>query len=122
MLRTIIFTSFFVIVFFLAKYFAIDTFLHSKRWLILGFFVAFSFLMHRLIDMGLQGKDKNIIMFYLAATVLRLILSLGFIGFELYRGLQQQELFILNFFVLYLFYTVFEIWNLSSNLRQNSGK
>lgn len=122
MLRTIIFTFFFIIVFFLAKYFAFDTFLHPKRWLILGFFVGFSFLMHRLIEMGLQGKDKNIIIFYLSATVLRLILSLAFIGFELYRGLQQQELFILNFFVLYLFYTVFEIWNLSSNLRQNSGK
>ncbi|AFK05436.1 hypothetical protein Emtol_4313 [Emticicia oligotrophica DSM 17448] len=122
MLRTLIFTVFFIIVFFLAKYFGVDSFLHPKRWLILGFFVAFSFLMHRLIDMGLQGKEKNFIAFYLAATVLRLILSLVFIGIELYFGLQQQELFIINFFVLYLFYTVFEIWNLSRNLRQNSGK
>jgi hypothetical protein len=74
------------------------------------------------MELGLREKQKNFIPFYLSTVVLRLILCVIFIGVELYLGLQQQELFIINFFVLYLFYTVFEIWNLSRNLRQNSGK
>ena len=63
---------------------------------------------------------KNFIIIYLTTVVLRLIFSLVFIGLELYLGIKNQEIFILNFFVLYLCYTIFEIWNLSRNLRQNS--
>jgi len=122
MIRTFILTTLLIIVFFLAKFLGLGCFLHPKKWLILGFFVAFSFLFHRVIEFGLREKQKNFIPFYLATVVLRLILCVIFIGVELYLGLKQQELFILNFFVLYLFYTVFEIWNLSRNLRQNSGK
>ncbi len=122
MIRTLILTFILIIVFFLAKYLGFEFLLHPKKWLILGFFVAFSVLFHRVIEFGLREKQKNFIPFYLATVVLRLILCVIFIGVELYLGLQQQELFILNFFVLYLFYTVFEIWNLSRNLRQNSGK
>lgn len=122
MIRTVILTAILIIVFFLAKYFGIDYLLHPKKWLILGFFVAFSFLFHRVIEFGLREKQKNFIPFYLSTVVLRLILSLIFIGIELYLGLQNQELFILNFFVLYLFYTIFEIWNLSRKLRHNSEK
>ena len=122
MIRTLILTALLIIVFFLGKYLGLAYLLHPKKWLILGFFVAFSFLFHRVIEFGLREKQKNFIPFYLATVVLRLIFCVIFIGVELYLGLQQQELFILNFFVLYLFYTVFEIWNLSRNLRQNSGK
>ncbi len=122
MIRTVILTVILIIVFFLAKYFGIDYLLHPKKWLILGFFVAFSFLFHRVIEFGLREKQKNFIPFYLSTVVLRLILSLIFIGIELYLGLPNQELFILNFFVLYLFYTIFEIWNLSRKLRHNSEK
>ncbi|MDZ7934341.1 MAG: hypothetical protein U5M51_05120 [Emticicia sp.] len=122
MLRTFILTVILIIVFFLAEYLGFEYLLHPKKWLILGFFVAFSVLFHRMIELGLREKQKNFIPFYLATVVLRIILCLILIGVELYLGLQQQQLFILNFFVLYLFYTVFEIWNLSRNLRQNSGK
>jgi hypothetical protein len=122
MLRTAILTVVLIIVFFSAKYLGIEYLIHQKKWLILGFFVAFSFLFHRVIEFGLREKQKNFIPFYLSTVVLRLILSLIFIGIELYLGIQNQELFILNFFVLYLFYTIFEIWNLSRKLRHNSEK
>jgi hypothetical protein len=122
MIRTAILTVILIIVFFSAKYLGIEYLFHPKKWLILGFFVAFSFLFHRVIEFGLREKQKNFIPFYLSTVVLRLILSLIFIGIMLYLGLQKQELFILNFFVLYLFYTIFEIWNLSRKLRHNSEK
>ena len=122
MFKTALLTFILIIVFFSAKYLGIEYLFHPNKWLILCFFVAFSFLFHRVIEFGLREKQKNFIPFYLSTIVLRLILSLIFIGIELYLGLQNQELFILNFFVLYLFYTIFEIWNLSRKLRHNSEK
>jgi hypothetical protein len=122
MSKTLILTGVLLIVFFLADAIGVGHWLHPQKWVILSFFVAYSFLFNRIIELGFKEKRKNFIPFYLATVALRLLLSIIFIGIELYRGLQQQELFVANFFVLYLFYTIFEIWNLNSNLRQNSEK
>lgn len=122
MSKTLILTGVLIIVFFVADTVGIGHLLHQQKWVILSFFIAYSFLFNRLIELGFKEKRKNFIPFYLASVGLRLILSIIFIGIELYRGLEKQELFIINFFALYLFYTIFEIWNLNSNLRQNSEK
>lgn len=120
MRTTLLISGFFVIVFFLADYLGYNKYLHPQKWIILSFFVAISFLFHRLMEAGMKNNRENFVTFYLTTTVLRLILSLSFIGLELYLGVKQIELFVINFFVLYLFYTFFELWNLSRNLRQNS--
>ena len=122
MSKTLILSGVLIIVFFLADAIGLGYLLHQQKWVILSFFVAYSVLFNRIIELGFKEKRKNFIQFYLATVALRLLLSIIFIGIELYRGLQQQELFVANFFVLYLFYTIFEIWNLNSNLRQNSEK
>lgn len=120
MRTTLLISGFFVIVFFLADYLGYNQYLHPQKWIILSFFVAISVLFHRLMEAGMKNNRENFVTFYLTTTVLRLILSLSFIGLELYLGVKQIELFVINFFVLYLFYTFFELWNLSRNLRQNS--
>ncbi|WP_337042221.1 hypothetical protein [Emticicia sp. 17c] len=122
MAKTLILTGVLIIVFFLADFIGLGYLLHPQKWVILSFFVAFSFLFHRIIELAFREKRKNFVQFYLSTIVLRLFMSIIFIGIELYVGLKQQELFVINFFVLYLFYTIFEIWNLSSNLRQNSER
>jgi len=122
MTKTLILTVVLIIVFFLAGAIGLGHLLHPQKWIILGFFVAYSFLFNRVMEIGFREKNKNFIQFYLATIALRLILSIIFIGIELFMGLEQQELFVANFFVLYLFYTVFEILNLNSNLRRNSEK
>lgn len=122
MSKTLILSGVLIIVFFLADATGLGYLLHQQKWVILSFFVAYSFLFNRIIELGFKEKRKNFIPFYLATVALRLVLSIIFIGIELYRGLEKQELFVANFFALYLFYTIFEIWNLNSNLRQNSEK
>ena len=122
MSKTLILTAILVIVFFLAEAIGLGYLLHQQKWVILGFFAASAFLFSRIMELGFRENRKNFIQFYLTTVVLRLLLSIIFIGVELYRGLKQQELFVGNFFVLYLFYTIFEIWNLNSNLRRNSEK
>ncbi len=120
MYKTILLTIGWVIAFFLAPLIGISDYIHPQKWTILIFFLVLSIIFHRLIGLGIKENNKNFIIIYLSSIVLRLIFSLLFIGLELYLGVKNQEIFILNFFVLYLCYTIFEIWNLSRNLRQNS--
>lgn len=78
--------------------------------------------MHRLVELGNQGKGERFIPFYMAFTVARLVLSVAFVGFFVYRGLVDKRMFVLDFLVLYIFYTTFEIYGLSSNLRRDLEK
>lgn len=120
MLRTVLFTALLIIVFFVAeRYFAVP-WLHPDWKILLIFFFSVSFLTHRLVETGLQGDRERFVPLYLAATVVRLILGLAFIGFFLFNQIDQRRVFVLDFLVLYIFYTGFEIWALTRNLRRNS--
>ena len=59
---------------------------------------------------------------FLGLTVLRMLLSMAFIGITLYMGIEDRVLWVVNFFAVYLFYLVFEITTILSNLRAISGE
>ena len=120
MLRTFLFTLFLIIVFFVADYYFVLPWLHPNWKLLLGFFLSVSFLTNRLVETGLQGNQERFIPFYLASTVARLVLSLAFVGFFLFRHVEQRRTFVFDFLVLYICYTSFEIWTLRRNLRHDS--
>lgn len=120
MLRTFFFTVFLAIVFFVAERFFSVNWLHPDWKTMLIFFLSVSFLLHRLVEAGLQGDRERFVPLYLAATVTRFVLSLAFAGFFLFRHIEQRRIFVLDFLVLYIIYTSFEIWHLSRNLRHNS--
>ena len=106
------------IVLFLVKLSPLQHVLHDKIWVIFAFFVALDFLVKILVEQGMAKKRENFIQFYLTSVVLRFILLLVFMGFGLYRYKENQNLFVLNVFVLYLFFTIFEISILLSKLRR----
>ncbi|NEU66082.1 hypothetical protein [Spirosoma agri] len=120
MLRTIILTAILAIVFFSAERYSAPAWLHPDWKILLLFFFSVSFLTHRLVESGLQGDRERFIPLYLAATVARLILGLAFVGFFLFRHIDQRRTFVFDFLVLYIFYTGFEIWSLTRNLRRDS--
>lgn len=120
MLRTFLFTILFAIGFFLAERYSVSPWLHPDWKILLLFFLSISFLTHRLVETGLQGNQERFIPLYLAATIARLILGLAFVGFFLFRQIEQRRAFVLDFLVLYLCYTGFEIWALTRNLRRDS--
>lgn len=120
MLRTILLTAILAIGFFIAERYSVTPWLHPDWKLLLVFFLSVSFLTYRLVETGLQGDRERFIPLYLAATVARLILGLAFIGFFLYRHIEQRRAFVFDFLVLYIFYTGFEIWTLTRNLRRDS--
>ncbi|WP_229311163.1 hypothetical protein [Larkinella soli] len=85
----------------------------------LVFFLSVSFLLHRLMEAGFQNNREKFVPFYMASIVARLILGLAFVGFFLFRGVTDRKVFILNFLVLYICYTIFEIYGLSRKLRRD---
>ncbi|QHV97428.1 hypothetical protein [Spirosoma endbachense] len=120
MFRTFIVTVILAIVFFVAERYSVSPWLHPDWKILLIFFLSVSFLTHRLVESGLQGDRERFIPLFMAATVARLILGLAFVGFFLFRHIDQRRTFIFDFLVLYIFYTGFEIWGLTRNLRRDS--
>jgi nitrate reductase NapE component len=119
MLRTLLFTALLGIVFFVVEYFGWPLHIHPRKWFILAFFLSLSLLQHRVLENGFRNQREKFVQFYLATIVIRLLLSLGFVGAFLYIGTTQIESFIITFFALYIFYTCFEIYGLYSNLRRD---
>ncbi|PWJ58228.1 hypothetical protein CLV98_10486 [Dyadobacter jejuensis] len=119
MLRAIVATLFIGIVFFIVQKYVNSAWVHPYFWYILSFFFGLSFLINRLMDYGLKDNRKKFVSFYLSTVVGRLLLSIIFIGVFLYHGLTDSLLFVINFFILYLCYTGFEIYTLYCNLRRD---
>jgi hypothetical protein len=55
----------------------------------------------------------------LAASVLRLLASAGFFAVLMFLGIEDQILFVINFFIVYLSYLLFDMLTLITNLRPN---
>ena len=93
-----------------------NTYLHKNIWLIYVFFVAVSFFGFRLISLGFENNREKFVIFFMANMVLRLILSLFFLGYFVYTKTENIQLFAINFIVLYLCALLFEIFEISRNL------
>jgi O-antigen/teichoic acid export membrane protein len=120
MLRSLLLTLLLGIVFFLAPTLGITGWIHPSAIYMILFFMGISFLIHRLMEYGFRNKRDKFVEFYLSTVVIRLLLCIVFVGIFLYRGVQHAPVFIANFFALYLFYTIFEIYHLYRNLRRDS--
>jgi hypothetical protein len=120
MLRIILLTLTIGLFIFIAPQIGLSQYTHPQKWMILAFFFAVSYLNHILLNLGFAKNRENFVQFYLGSVTARLILSLIFIGTFVYSGIQNPYLFIINFFVLYLCYTGFEIFDLYRKLRHFS--
>ncbi len=69
-----------------------------------------------------RGSDQGIVNVFLATTVFRMLLSIIFITLNFFGGLENEVVWIGDFFVVYLFYLVFEIYSIISNLRAISNE
>ena len=117
MLRIILFTIAIGILFYVAPEIGLSQYVHAQKWVILSFFFTISYLNHILMQIGFAKNRENFVQYYLGSVTGRLILSLIFIGTFVYLGTADINTFIIDFFVLYLCYTGFEIFGLYRNLR-----
>jgi len=104
------------VVLFLVDRSSLQYLLHPKIWYLFLFFTVVHLLAAKMADTGFE--QDNFINFYLAATVIRMILILVFVGIFLWLFPENRKLFLMNAVVFYLFFTIFEISTLLRKLRR----
>jgi hypothetical protein len=109
-------------------FWSLDSFLLNQSlliphfWLVYGYMASITLLVYGVSIIGIKigGDHQSAIL--LSAIVLRLLLTLCFILFYIVKIRVDAVLFIANFFSIYLFFTVFEIYCLLCNLRHQIKK
>lgn len=91
--------------------------IHEKIWGILCFVAIMSYLIGFLSKLLLKSSPESLIQIKLLGMVLRIIASLVYITIVVMSGAENILLFISNFFILFLFFLVFDIYAFLANLR-----
>ena len=91
----------------------------EKFYTILTFFFIQSIVIHIFFILGQRFLELTVPLLVMAAMSIRLITSLMVVVIFIMTGVNDQVNFIITFFTIYLFYFVFEIISVLSNLRSN---
>ena len=101
----------------------IEAALHSGVLSIVIFSALLGLLIAFMAGWGLHNLDaQSRPNLFIAITGIRMIISLIFVLIVVYNGLEKRTLWVANFFAVYLFYLVFEIYTIMSNLRAISNE
>ena len=93
---------------------------HEKApWIIL-FYFALTWVTGLFALYLLQISKENSVMIILGAGVLRVAGSLAFVFLILWIGIENILWFVVNFFIVYLLYLLFDIYTFITNLRPHS--
>jgi hypothetical protein len=90
---------------------------HESIWIIFGFVAGLSYLLSVVTRWLYLKSPENLLSLKLLGMIIRILSSLGFIGILVVLGLENIILFIANFFIIFLFYMIFDIYIFISNLR-----
>jgi hypothetical protein len=100
--------------------FLVPQIVHSTIWTIFGFMAGLSYLLS-VVTLWLYSKSpENFFALKILGMLIRTLSATGFIGILVVMGLENIILFIANFFIIFLFYMIFDIYTFISNLRPNS--
>ena len=100
-----------------------NRFIHPGIWAILIFSALVAVIIGIINHVGIKKIDKlGLPNLFLATTVIRLILSMAFLGIMIFGDIERKVVWVADFFAVYLFYLVFEIYSIMSNLRAISTK
>jgi hypothetical protein len=91
--------------------------IHESIWSIFGFVAGLAYLLTVVTRLLYLKSPENLLSLKLLGMIIRILSSLGFIGILVVLGLENIILFIANFFIIFLFYMVFDIYIFISNLR-----
>ena len=83
------------------------------------FFFLQSIIIHVLFRLAHEELQIDIPILVMGAITIRMLTSLMAVGLVVYLGVIDMTNFIITFFTVYLFYFVFEIFTVLSNLRSN---
>ncbi|MGM0946897.1 MAG: hypothetical protein ACQEW9_17090 [Bacteroidota bacterium] len=91
--------------------------IHQDIWVIFGFLMFLSYFITSVAVWLYKKSPENILQIKLLGMVIRIISALGFIGILVFLGTENIILFIGDFFMIFLFYLIFDIYTFISNLR-----
>ena len=91
--------------------------IHESIWIIFGFVAGLSYLLGFFTQWLYLKSPENLLSLKLLGMIIRILSSLGFIGILVVLGLENIILFIANFFIIFLFYMIFDICIFISKLR-----
>ena len=91
--------------------------LSESIWTIFYFMVILSYLVSFLALWLYKKSPENFLQIKLLGMVIRILASLTFIAVIVWGAEENILLFIANFFILFLFYLIFDIYTFISNLR-----
>jgi hypothetical protein len=94
--------------------------IHEDIWSVFCFVAGLSYLLSVVTQWLYTKSPEYFIHLKLLGMLIRILSSLGFIGILVVLDLENIILFIANFFLLFLFFLIFDIYYFISNLRPNS--
>ncbi|WP_421977667.1 hypothetical protein [Roseivirga seohaensis] len=123
-LRLLVFSGVvFLLIFVLDKVPVTSGLIHEKAYGLYVFITVLSFVLSIGTLFFIKNTDQNVWKgVFMGVMVIRLLFTIAYIAIVLYLGIEDRLLFVINLFVVYLFYMVFEIMGLVSNLRAISKK
>lgn len=86
-------------------------------WTIFYFVIILSYSVSFFALWLYKKSPENFLQIKLLGMVVRILASLTFIAVMVWKGEENIILFISNFFILFLFYLIFDIYTFISNLR-----
>ncbi|PSL02991.1 hypothetical protein CLV48_108100 [Cecembia rubra] len=90
---------------------------HESIWKIISFFLILTWLTGVFSHYLLSISKENSANILLGTIGIRFLASIAFIVIMLVLGQENIILFVINFFVIYLFYLLFDMYGLIANLR-----
>lgn len=94
--------------------------IHEYAPNMIWFYFALTLLSGLIVQFLLNISEENSVPILLGAGLIRLLASLGFVFVVLWMGAENLLWFVVNFFVIYLLYLLFDIYMFITNLRPNS--
>src|SRR5690606_34922082 len=99
----------------------LSVFIHQSIWIILIGSAIIALLIAIYNGNAISRSAQSFVPLFLGSMLIRFFLSIFLIGFLLFKYQDQRLILVFNFFIIYLFYLVFEIYSIIANLRPISN-
>ena len=93
---------------------------HNDIWVIFGFIAGLYYLLGLMTNWLNSQSSENFIQIKFLGMLIRILSFFGFIGLFIFLKTENIILFIVNSFLIFLSYLIFDIYSFISNLRPNS--
>jgi len=91
-------------------------------WLMFGFLAGITYIAYLLVDIGIKRDPEVGIMAIMGSIAVKMLFCMAFVLIYSIKVKGIGVIFLLNFFSLYLLFSVFEIYCLLRNLRHQNLK